>query len=111
MRSLRANPALTSQNIHVAAVAPGGTLTNMVSQETASRMEAAGVAIQQPEFIALALLILASNPELNGQCYGLFGGRGFEIEGKVRETMELWYGDYPTEQARAVTDVAFGKAA
>ena len=107
MRSLRANEALTSQNIRVAAVAPGGTLTNMVTSKTAASMEAAGVAVQKPEFIALALLILASNKELNGQCYGLFGGRGFEIEGKVQETMELWYGKYPTEQARAVTNVAF----
>lgn len=111
MRSLRANPTVTSQSIHVAAVAPGAAQTSMVSEETAARMEAAGVALQKPEFIALALLILASNPELNGQCYGLFGGRGFEIEGKVKETMPLWYGEYPTEQARAATNVSFAKKA
>ena len=53
MRSLRANPTISSHNIHVAAVAPGAALTNMVNPDTAARMEAAGVAVQKPEFIAL----------------------------------------------------------
>ena len=97
MRSLRSlgPPA----NFHVGAVAPGGTATNMVGPAIAARMEAVGIVMQPAEYVALGLVTLASDPARNGMCYAMLGHRCFEIEGKVRETMPLWYGEWNTEQA------------
>lgn len=97
MRSLRSlGPA---GNFHVAGVAPGGVATAMVSPPIVKRMEDAGIIVQQPEYVALALVILASDPKWNGQSLALLGGKCFEVEEKFKEIMPQWWGEWNMDQS------------
>lgn len=114
MRSLRSftlpsNSGNSNVPFHTAAVAPGATLTNMVTSTTASRLEAAGVQVQQAEYIALALVIQASNPQTNGQCWALQGNRCTEVEEPLQRLKPQWYGEWHAEQAERVTNVVIQK--
>ena len=81
----------------------------MVPPKIREVMERAGIPVQEPEYIALALLILASNQDTNGCSYALLGNKSFEVEDKIKETMPLWYGEYNTDQALRAASVTFAK--
>jgi hypothetical protein len=68
-------------------------------------MARAGIPVQEPEYVALALLKLASDPTVNGATYALLGGKCSEVEGPIRSTMNLWYGEYNTEQALKAANI------
>ena len=82
----------------------------MVTDAIMKRMDDVGMHVQGVDYIAMAMVILASDPARNGRMLHLVGGRAFEIEGKVRETMPLWYGEYGTEQALKGVSVNFAGA-
>lgn len=79
----------------------------MLALSIRKKMEEAGMVLQPPEYVATALVILASDSKWNGEVLFLAGERSFKIEDKIKETMPLWFGEWPTEQALIAGSIDF----
>jgi hypothetical protein len=81
----------------------------MISRTTLARMEAMGVVVQSAEYVALAMLMLASNAEYHGQCWAVVGGRCREVEVELERLKPQWLGEWNMEQMRREAGVEISR--
>jgi hypothetical protein len=81
----------------------------MLDPTATAGFKALGIPLQPPEYVALAAVFLASNPEWNGKALTLIGSRATEVEAALTETQPLWYGKYNLEMAAKAAAVTFGR--
>jgi short-subunit dehydrogenase len=98
-------------NINVGLIAPGGTVSSLLTLQAAEAFEARGVPINNASTVALAAVYLANNKEPNGKSLTIIGDRFTEVEDSIARTQPLWYGEYNTDMSRRVATVRLDKLA
>jgi short-subunit dehydrogenase len=109
MRAIRHNAP--TDNINVGAIAPGGTESALFTPAAADAFRALGIPVNRASTVALAAVYLANNKDTNGQAITIIGERFTEVEGAVRSSQKIWYGEYNTDMAERATSIRLDQLA
>ncbi|KAF2102083.1 NAD(P)-binding protein [Rhizodiscina lignyota] len=90
-------------DVSVSAIAPGATA--MVSSGIKEAMEANGITVQTPEYVALAATMLASDKKWNGKVLALLDFGATEVEDAIQQTMPQWYGKRNVDAAAKAASI------
>lgn len=81
--------------------------TGMLDENARNSFRSLGIPLQSPEYVATAALWVASNPANNGKGLTLIGSVATEVEGPLKETQSMWYGQYNLDAAAKAANVNY----